>query len=101
VFHGAAAELDDRQLIAERADVAEGFDEDVSFADGIVHGPLSRRWPGAGRQPHQVPFGKRMIVGRWQEVSMERVVGRGGGFWHELAENPRPPPPPGGRLDPS
>ena len=37
VFHGAAAELDDRQPIAERADVAEGLDQDLGLADGVVH----------------------------------------------------------------
>ncbi len=49
VFHGAAAELDDRQPIAERADVAEGFDQGFGFADGVVHrcfvSPLGRGWP--------------------------------------------------------
>ena len=37
VLHGAAAELDDRQPIAELADVAERLDQHVRFANGIVH----------------------------------------------------------------
>src|SRR5262249_39944026 len=41
VLHDAAAELDDRQPAAESADVAEGLDQDVGFADGVIHGPVS------------------------------------------------------------
>ena len=37
VLHGAAAELDHRQLIAEGANIAEGFDEHIGFANRLIH----------------------------------------------------------------
>ena len=36
VFHHAAAELDDRDLVAELADPAKGFDQDVGFFDRML-----------------------------------------------------------------
>ncbi len=48
VFHRAAAQLDDRQLIAEHADVAAGLDEGFGLANGVVH----RRRSTRGRPRH-------------------------------------------------
>src|SRR5262249_20111255 len=75
VLHGAAAELDDREPIAEPADVAEGFDQGVGFADGIVHRGrfcVSPR-PGRRGKPCRWPIWKeKNIVDRGRGVSMAR-----------------------------
>ena len=69
VFHGAAAELDDRQPVAERADVAEGLDQDFGLADGVVHrrlaqGGLAPAGPALSQAP--VRFEKEKIdCRRW------------------------------------
>ena len=48
VFHRAAAQLEDRQLIAEHPDVAAGLDEGLGLANRVVH----RRQFTRGRPRH-------------------------------------------------
>ena len=46
VFHHAAAELDDGDLVAELADPAQGLDQHVGFFNGFLdHGQrCAQRW---------------------------------------------------------
>src|SRR5262249_37127493 len=42
LLHGAAAQFDHCQPVAEPADIAEGLDQHISLANGIVHRNLYR-----------------------------------------------------------
>src|SRR5262249_50891728 len=71
VVHGTAAELDDRQLVAKPADVAEGLNEDVGFAYGIVH----RRSTSVGQEQKSI-VDCRLALSMEQE-DREAAVGVG------------------------
>ena len=59
VFQHAAAELDDRNLVAELANPAQGFDQDVGF---LSRGQLQRAAAGLGKRMEGTPGPTRKKV---------------------------------------